>query len=281
MRQLITFFCNNSSTLTTVKREWKVSIYKYKKTMIKSFKYKADMIEKIFNLFFFRFFHSKAIFKIYNNKILIILYLYEQKSSKKFDLKDKKGGDNKFLHHLTDKMIKWIEKVLPNHVIIVKIIKLRYPYLNAEILAKYLALKCKKTNFSRLQIKLSRKMKKARFNYSMVVKKRNENLTDNEFNKIILDRKNNEMNYLQEKLRYKHLTGIKLQLKGRMNRRRTAQRTRKWVNYKGSLKNMKASQYRESIPSIRNQIKPNINYGKYSTKNRNGAYTVKVWLSGE
>ena len=72
-----------------------------------------------------------------------------------------------------------------------------------------------------------------------------------------------------------------IEAKGRLTRRFTASRSvlkRKW---KGGLKNVDSSFRGLSTIMLRGIVKSNLQYSTISSKNRNGAYGVKGWVSSK
>jgi hypothetical protein len=59
----------------------------------------------------------------------------------------------------------------------------------------------------------------------------------------------------------------------------TASRSVYKLKYKGNLKNAYTSYYRTSVSLIRGYMKPNINYVKSSSKNKNGSYGISSSLN--
>ena len=77
------------------------------------------------------------------------------------------------------------------------------------------------------------------------------------------------------------MRGIKVEAKGRISRRFTASRSvfkMKWI---GGLKNVDSSFKGISAIMLRGHVKSNVQYSFLSSKNRNGAYGVKGWLSSK
>ena len=86
-------------------------------------------------------------------------------------------------------------------------------------------------------------------------------------------------NYVLKTLKHINLRGIRVEAKGRLTRRFTASRSvlkRKW---KGGLKNVDSSFRGLSTIMLRGIVKSNLQYSTISSKNRNGAYGVKGWVS--
>jgi hypothetical protein len=77
------------------------------------------------------------------------------------------------------------------------------------------------------------------------------------------------------------LRGIRVEAKGRLTRRRTASRSVFKMKWKGGLKNVESS-FR-GLPTImlRGIVKSNLQYSVINSKNRNGAFGVKGWISSK
>lgn len=96
--------------------------------------------------------------------------------------------------------------------------------------------------------------------------------------------KNNIKNVLNS-LKYKWVTGIRLEAKGRLTRRFTASRAVYKFKYKGNLRNLEHlyyTNYKEKSPSIfmlRNQFRPNTQHSYTFSNKRIGSFGVKGWIS--
>lgn len=116
-------------------------------------------------------------------------------------------------------------------------VKLRYPYLDSKILSQYMAINANKYSFTRLQKDL--------------------------FNKIPTIAMNS---VVPTEVPFSWLTGVELELAGRLTTQRNI--PRKTVNntYTGSF-------------TVNDSLGSSLDFYQYATKNKLGAYTVKVWLS--
>jgi hypothetical protein len=88
-------------------------------------------------------------------------------------------------------------------------------------------------------------------------------------------------NFVLKSLKHLNLRGIRVVAKGRLTRRFTASRSvlkRKW---KGGLKNVDSSFRGLSTIMLRGIVKSNLQYSVINSKNRNGAYGVKGWVSSK
>lgn len=91
-------------------------------------------------------------------------------------------------------------------------------------------------------------------------------------------------------LKYKWITGARLEAKGRLTKRFTASRSQFKFRYKGNLKIMEPAAQNTlnnvntlvrspKTVMLRNQIKPNIQYTFVNSKRRIGAFGIKGWIS--
>jgi hypothetical protein len=126
-------------------------------------------------------------------------------------------------------------------------VRIHYPYLNSYILAQYIAINIRLGNFNKLMRTLFKKAK--------LVKNNNINTTN--FRDLI--------KYSSLINRPQFLSGLKIQISGRLSQRKAASRTRI---------------VRKSIGTLRLSSSTSlIDASKFSFKGKNGAATVKVWLS--
>jgi Mitochondrial ribosomal protein (VAR1) len=87
--------------------------------------------------------------------------------------------------------------------------------------------------------------------------------------------------YIIKTLKHIKLAGIRVEAKGRLTRRFTAAKSVFKVKWKGGLKNVDSSF--KGLPAImlRGDRKSNVQYSMLSSKNRNGAFGVKGWVSSK
>ena len=76
------------------------------------------------------------------------------------------------------------------------------------------------------------------------------------------------------------MAGVRLQVKGRLSNRNTANRAEAKVQWKGSLKNLYSSYNRLSAVKFRGYLNSNIDYTMVASKRRVGSFAVKGWISG-
>jgi len=88
-------------------------------------------------------------------------------------------------------------------------------------------------------------------------------------------------NYVLRSLKHLNLRGIRVEAKGRLTRRFTASRSVLKTKWKGGLKNVDSSFKGLSTIMLRGIVKSNLQYSTINSKNRNGAYGVKGWVSSK
>jgi hypothetical protein len=87
--------------------------------------------------------------------------------------------------------------------------------------------------------------------------------------------------YILTTLKHTKLAGIRVEAKGRLTRRFTAAKSVFKVRWKGGLKNVDSSFKGLSTIMLRGDRKSNVQYSILSSKNRNGAFGVKSWVSSK
>lgn len=87
--------------------------------------------------------------------------------------------------------------------------------------------------------------------------------------------------YVHRWLKHMKLRGIRVEAKGRLTRRATASRSVFKMKWKGGLKNVDSSFRGLSTIMLRGYAKSNVQYSLINSKNRNGAFGVKGWVSSK
>lgn len=119
------------------------------------------------------------------------------------------------------------------------------------------------------------------FTNSNFLKKLGVNESYESHNKYKLNSSTNLINYVLNKLRYKSMTGVRLEARGRLTRRFTASRSVFKIKWKGSLKNIDSSYKGLSSVILKGHLKSNVQYSIINSKTRNGAFGIKGWISGK
>jgi hypothetical protein len=274
---------------------------------------KKGIIYKIFNLISFNnnnlnsyydYFSNKNIksnnfftlFKLKNNKYILnnIKKIFYMNIKKIFMCKYYLGliyltnykFNNNNLTELKNKLYKIYKKKIN-----INIVNLKYLYLENTIFLD--ALMNKLNDRKKKALKVIRKG----LSLGKIVKlhplfyrerKVEENDSNKELNKIdhkldnlikLKDNKKNKYINIILGLKNKHVSGLRVEAKGRLTKRLTASRAVYKISYKGSLKNIYSSYNKLSTLILRGLTKSNTVYVNTNSKNRNGSYGVKYWLS--
>jgi hypothetical protein len=88
-------------------------------------------------------------------------------------------------------------------------------------------------------------------------------------------------NHIIRSLKHIKIVGIRVEAKGRLTRRFTASRSVFKMRWKGGLKNIDSSFRGLSAVILRGHVKSNVEYTMLHSKNRNGAFGVKGWVSSK
>ena len=80
-------------------------------------------------------------------------------------------------------------------------------------------------------------------------------------------------------LKHKSVTGIRIEVAGRLTKRNTAARSLFKLRYKGNIKNMDSSDKGLSEVMVRGNVKSNLEYSNLKSKIRIGSYGLKGWVS--
>ena len=87
--------------------------------------------------------------------------------------------------------------------------------------------------------------------------------------------------YIFHNLKHRKMAGVRVEAKGRLTRRFTASRSVFKMRWKGGLKNVDSSFKGLSAIMLRGDVKSNVQYSLLNSKNRNGAFGVKGWVSSK
>ena len=93
--------------------------------------------------------------------------------------------------------------------------------------------------------------------------------TSNFLNKINIRRN------IIDSIKYKNVSGFRLEAKGRLTRRHTASRSVTKVKYKGNLLNLDSSHRGLSTILLKGNLESNLQYTKLKSKTRIGSYGLK------
>ena len=162
-------------------------------------------------------------------------------------------------------------QVLFNKNVEFNFINLKNFYLNSDILSESFLLKIKRKRGKLLNLitNLQNKIKIKR----KVFKGKPVKI----FN---LKTKKNLNKYIINNLKYKHITGFRLEASGRLTKRHTASRSISKIKYKGNLWNIDSSLGCLSSILLKGNLNSNLQYTKLNSKTNIGSFGLKGWVSG-
>jgi hypothetical protein len=82
-------------------------------------------------------------------------------------------------------------------------------------------------------------------------------------------------NFVINNLKYRHVTGFRLEAKGRLTRRYTASRSVSKLRYKGNLMNIDSSYKGLSSVLLKGNLRSNVQFTKLNSKTRIGSFGIK------
>jgi len=178
---------------------------------------------------------------------------------------------SKFNYNYLQHLKKYLEKIYNKNVEF-NLINLRRFYLNSDILSESITLKIRKNR---------RKLLKYLNTLKRKIKVRNKK---NLYYKPVFSKFNNvEKKYLEgvilRDIKYRHVTGFRLETSGRLTRRYTASRSVSKLRYKGNLLNIDSSYRGLSSVLLKGNQKSNLQHTKLKSKTRIGSFGIKGWIS--
>jgi Mitochondrial ribosomal protein (VAR1) len=186
-------------------------------------------------------------------------------------------NNSKYSYIFLQKLKLYLEKIYNKNVEF-NLINLKHFYLNSDILSEAITLKITRNRRKLLKYlnNLKKKVKTNKKNWLLHVflKKNKLNLKQQFNNKLYLK------NFVINNLKYRHVTGFRLEAKGRLTRRYTASRSVSKLRYKGNLMNIDSSYKGLSSVLLKGNLRSNIQYTKLNSKTRIGSFGIKGWVSG-
>jgi len=200
------------------------------------------------------------------NKILKmeLLYVYYYKNLLKNNFKFKDFN----LFYLKNLITKVYNKKVEFNII-----HLKQLYLNSDMFIESIAIKLKNRKNKLLKVfKKALKMVKL----PVYLKK---SLSKTTLFNVNIYSKHININNIFNLIKYKSISGIRIEASGRLTKRLTASRSIFKSKHKGSIKNIDSSF--KGLPCIvlRGNNQPNIQFSKINSKTRNGSFGLKGWLS--
>jgi hypothetical protein len=241
----------------------------------------------------------------YKTRVSLVQHLYYKKFLKK-SLKRLKYymfykqlvyiNQNKFTLSYLQGLIYLLKKIY-NKNIEFNLINLKYFYFNSDILSQPLVLKLRrkrkvlyylksfvrKVNIDRVKIGL--KSNNYFFDLRKIYKIKNVDILNNLLYKLLQQNKKNssykfcKSSFLKKVvfsyIKYKRVSGVRLEAAGRLTKRYTASRSLHKVMYKGNLENTLSSVNGYSSVVLRGNFRPNLGYTKLNSKARIGSFGIK------
>jgi hypothetical protein len=175
------------------------------------------------------------------------------------------------------KHLKNILEKLYNKNVEFNLVNIKRFYLNSDILSESITIKLTKNRRKMLRymknIKKKVKVNKKRILLIKPVREIKESISMDK----IADKKKN---LVFSTLKYKDVTGFRLEARGRLTRRYTASRSVSKVRYKGNLLNIDSSHRGLSTILLKGNLRSNLQYTKLKSKTRIGSFGIKGWVSG-
>jgi hypothetical protein len=162
---------------------------------------------------------------------------------------------------------KYLEKIYNKNVEF-NLINIRRFYLNSDILSEAIILKIKKNRRKLLRF-LNNLKKKIKIRNKKNLYKLTSNKLNTDQNKNLLEK------MILNNIKYKHVTGFRLETSGRLTRRFTASRSVSKLRYKGNLLNIDSSYKGLSSVLLRGNLKSNVQHTKLKSKTRIGSFGIK------
>jgi len=151
------------------------------------------------------------------------------------------------------------------------LINLKGFYLNSDIISETIKLKLKR---KRKLLKTINKIKnKVKIHKKKIFLGKKIETKINKRN-VIQDNRSLE-DFIINSLKYRHVTGFRLETKGRLTRRYTASRSISKFRYKGNLLNIDSSYRGLSCVLLKGYLKSNVQYTKLGSKTRIGSFGIK------
>lgn len=163
-----------------------------------------------------------------------------------------------------------------------KIINLKYFYFNSNIYSQPLELKLKKKRKVLRYLKVL--IRKAKIKNIKLVEKSKKFFTVNNFDKdnlinSLIQQNTTNTEYLKKiilnEIKYKRVSGVRLEAAGRLTRRFSASRSQRRTKYKGNLENAYSSIKGYPTPVLRGNFKANLQRTVINSTSRVGAFGVK------
>ena len=173
----------------------------------------------------------------------------------------------KFNYNYLQYLKKYLEKIYNKNVEF-NLVNLRRFYLNSDILSESITLKIRKNRRKLLKylntLKRKVKVRNKKNLYCIPILNKLSSIDKKYLERIIL-----------RDIKYKHVTGFRLETSGRLTRRYTASRSVSKLRYKGNLLNIDSSYRGLSSVLLKGNLKSNLQHTKLKSKTRIGSFGIK------
>ena len=166
------------------------------------------------------------------------------------------------------------------------LINIKRFYLNSDILSESIVLKLTRNRRKILRyLKNLRKKVKITKKKILLMKPMPEKIfkgkSDEKKNFFYPTEENlSKKNKIFTELKYKDVTGFRLEARGRLTKRYTASRSVTKFRYKGNLLNIDSSHKGLSSILLKGNLRSNLQFTKLRSKTRIGSFGIKGWVSG-
>src|SRR5690606_1891335 len=221
------------------RHNWRSTLYSFDSNILqKNFWELNNIAIKIINHFFQNAFISIPKFNHSTNKVEIQFYYFIPAIVNEFSNNNNKAinrfGTRSSKSIKNNKLTYSISKCMLNNItfrlsklyglkVILKPIRLHYPYLNSHILAQYIAKNLKNNSFGRIQKILFKKAKLIAINNNFISKSIDKSMASKLLDSPLLLSK--FIKFSSQLLVPQYLTGIKIQIAGRLSKRKSASRS--------------------------------------------------------
>ena len=187
-------------------------------------------------------------------------------------------NESKFTYMYLQYLKRQLSK-LYNKQIEFNLINLKRFYLNSDILLESITKKIRRKRKKTLHYltKLKNKVRVKRKNsylHRYIVNNKLEKKKDMTKSSSYLSK------FVIKNLKYRNVTGFRLEARGRLTRRYTASRSILKVKYKGNLLNIDSSLKGLSSVLLKGNLRSNLQYTKLASKSRIGSFGIRGWISG-
>lgn len=250
------------------------NLYKFSKNKNIMDKYKSHYINDYLIKFYKKW--------LKNNLKQIKTYLYYKQLSY--------INESKYNYTYLQTLKNFIQKIY-NKKIEFNLINLKYHYLNSDIFSESITLKITRNRRKLLiflyklirTVKIYKKNKNVYYQPNLNKLNPVKNIKDS-IESILYNSSRPDVKHLKktvlDEIKYKRLSGVRLEASGRLNKRYTASRSVSKLRYKGNLINLDSSYKGLSTVILKGNLRSNLQYSKLKSKTRIGSFGIKSWVSG-